>query len=101
MIDDERKSRAAGLSTDMQIAFSWLPYSAWYLSSGLQYVSLFTEQEAADQVYHHHRRGQKEGADTFLVSTARWKFKLLQWPDQKDKNIGQEELKLQNQIKVL
>ena len=35
----ERKSRTAGSSTDMQIAFSWLPYSAWYLSSRLQYAS--------------------------------------------------------------
>lgn len=41
----ERKSQAAGLSTDMQIAFSWLPYSAWYLSSGLQYASLFTARK--------------------------------------------------------
>lgn len=41
----ERKSRAAGLSTDTQIAFSWLPYSAWYLSSGLQYASLFTARK--------------------------------------------------------
>lgn len=41
----ERKSRAAGLNTDMQIAFSWLPYSAWYLSRGLQYASLFTARK--------------------------------------------------------
>lgn len=32
----ERKSQAAGLSTDMQIAFSWLQHTARYLSSGLQ-----------------------------------------------------------------
>lgn len=41
----ERKSRAAGFSTDMQIAFSWLPYSARYLSSGLQYASSFTARK--------------------------------------------------------
>ena len=41
----EKKSRAAGCSTDTQIAFSWLPYSAWYLSSGLQYASLFTARK--------------------------------------------------------
>lgn len=41
----ERKSRAAGSSTDAQIAFSWLPHSAWYLSSGLQYAPLFTARK--------------------------------------------------------
>lgn len=39
------KSRAAGLSTDMQIAFSWLLNSVWYLSSGLQHVSLFEDRK--------------------------------------------------------
>lgn len=41
----ERKSRAVGLSTDMQIAFSWLLYFTWYLSSGLQSTSLFTARK--------------------------------------------------------
>lgn len=41
----ERKSRAAGFSTDMQIAFSWLLHSARYLSSGLQYASSFTARK--------------------------------------------------------
>lgn len=54
----ERKSQAAGLSTETQIAFSWLPYSAWYLSSGLQYSLFIYSQEAADQFYY--RREERE-----------------------------------------
>lgn len=41
----ERKSQAAGLSTDMQIAFSWLQHTARYLSSGLQRAFSFTARK--------------------------------------------------------
>lgn len=68
----ERKSRAAGLSTDMQIAFSWLPYSAWYLSSGLQYASLFT---ARKQLINS-TGGRRKKADVFC--SAGWKYKTPQ-----------------------
>lgn len=70
----ERKSRAAGLSTDMQIAFSWLPYSAWYLSSGLQYASLFT---ARKQLINSTKGGRKE---SWCFSSAGWKYKPFEWP---------------------
>lgn len=70
----ERKSRAAGLSTDMQIAFSWLLYSAWYLSSGLQYASLFT---ARKQLINSAKGGRKE---SWCFSSAGWKEKSLKWP---------------------
>lgn len=55
----ERKSRAAGLSTDMQIAFSWLLYSVWYLSTGLQYFSLVT---ARKQLINSTKGGKRESS---------------------------------------
>lgn len=70
----ERKSRAAGLSTDMQIAFSWLLYSAWYLSSGLQYASLFT---ARKQLINS-TKGRRKGS--WCCCSAGWKQKPLKWP---------------------
>lgn len=71
----ERKSRAAGSSTDMQIAFSWLPYSPWYLSSGLQYAALFTDRKQLINSTTGGRKGSK------AFSSARWKYKASssQW----------------------
>lgn len=70
----ERKSRAAGLSTDMQIAFSWLLYSAWYLSSGIRYASLFT---ARKQLINSTKGRRKE---SWCFCSAGWKQKPLKWP---------------------
>lgn len=71
----ERKSQAAGLSTDMQIAFSWLLYSAWYLSSGLQHASLFT---ARKQLIGSTKGKRKE---SWCFHSVAWKQKPLEWPE--------------------
>lgn len=66
-----RKSRAAGSSTDMQIAFSWLLYSLRYLSSGLQHACLFT---ARKQLINSTKGRRKERCFCWFHSVA-WKLK--------------------------
>lgn len=67
-----RKSRAAGSSTDMQIAFSWLLYSLRYLSSGLQHACLFT---ARKQLINSTKGRRKERCFCWFHSLP-WKLKL-------------------------
>lgn len=70
-----RKSRAAGSSTDMQIAFSWLLNSAWYLSSGLQHVSLYADRK---QLIRPATGGR----------TGSWRFPSTRWKCTKRSNVS-------------